>query len=136
MTGTTAELAVTGLDALRRVHREETATFTPYRTAGRTPAAGLSWAPIAFDEAAWAGTFFLKFAPGARSDAHVHTHGEQFLVLSGELVDSDGQVLRAGDFVNYPVDSEHSSIAPDGCVLLVILKGPSRAPGKPSQEQN
>ena len=54
---------------------------------------------------------------------------EEFLVMEGELVDCDGSSFRAGDFVRFLPGSKHSSHTPDGCTLLVILRGNNRALG-------
>ena len=41
----------------------------------------------------------------------------------GELTDDDGTVFKAGDFVRFEPNSEHSSFSENGCTALVILSG-------------
>jgi uncharacterized cupin superfamily protein len=43
---------------------------------------------------------------------------EDFLVLEGELIESDGTVLKAGDFVSYQPGSAHSSRTDSGCLII------------------
>lgn len=87
---------------------------------------GMSWIPLSRDETADHDMFLLRFAPGARSRPHRHEGLEQFLVLEGTLVDDDGTVFGTGDFVRFATGSEHSSHAPDGCLLLVSIRGRNR----------
>ena len=39
-------------------------------------------------------------------------------ILEGELIESDGTVLKKGDFVSYPPDSYHNSRTETGCLLI------------------
>ncbi|MFZ5789930.1 MAG: cupin domain-containing protein [Pseudomonadota bacterium] len=113
------------LDAQRRVIAVKTVELRPDDRYG-APTPGFTWAPLDFDKARGEGLFLLRFAPGARSVPHEHTHGESFLVLEGELHDSDGKIFRAGDFVRYAPGSEHWSVAPEGCLIAVFLRGYNR----------
>lgn len=111
--------------ALRRITPTGTEHFRPYDRYGKT-LPGLTWLPLSQDPATGHDVFLLRFAPGARSLPHEHAGPEEFLVLEGELVDSDGTVLKAGDFVRYDAGSKHHSVSPNGCLLLVILRQPNR----------
>ena len=51
---------------------------------------------------------------------------EEFLVLEGSLVDDDGTVFGAGDSVSFAPGSRHASVAPDGCLIAVFLRGRNR----------
>ena len=62
----------------------------------------------------------MRLAPGARTIAHAHPGYEDFLILEGELTDSDGRVLGRGDFVSYPPGSRHHSSTATGCVIAVF----------------
>jgi quercetin dioxygenase-like cupin family protein len=90
------------------------------------PKPGLSWLPLDFDEARGEGLYLVRFAAGASSLPHEHVFGEAFIVLDGVLIDSDGQELRAGDFVRYAPGSRHFSTSPEGCLLGVFLRGRNR----------
>ena len=113
------------LDGVRRILDIGKAEFRP-RDYGGSPVPGLSWLPLDFDEAKGSGFYLVRFAPGAQSRPHEHVFGEAFIVLEGTLIDSDGRVLEAGSFVHYTPGSRHYSTAPEGCLLAVYLKGPSR----------
>jgi quercetin dioxygenase-like cupin family protein len=113
------------LDAVREIVDIGSAAFRP-RSYGGVPVPGLSWLPLDFDEAKGSGFYLVRFAPGAQSSPHEHVFGEAFIVLEGRLIDSDGQELKTGAFVNYAPGSRHYSTAPEGCLLAVYLKGPSR----------
>jgi anti-sigma factor ChrR (cupin superfamily) len=70
------------------------------------------------------GFHVYRMPPGMRTRAHRHNGPEQFLILEGELHESDGTVLRAGDMVFYRDGSEHHSYTPTGCLLAVHISGP------------
>jgi anti-sigma factor ChrR (cupin superfamily) len=84
---------------------------------------GLSWLKLNYDSQAVRGYYLLRFAPGARSLPHIHTALEEFIILEGELVDSDGTTFKKGDFVRFQPGSRHFSISPHGCLILVFLHG-------------
>jgi anti-sigma factor ChrR (cupin superfamily) len=99
--------------------------FRPYDRYG-SAIEGLSWLPLSRDETSDHDMFLLRFAPGARSRPHRHEGLEQFLVLDGLLVDDDGTAFQPGDFVRFASGSEHSSQSPEGCLLLVSIRGRNR----------
>jgi anti-sigma factor ChrR (cupin superfamily) len=61
---------------------------------------------------------------GMKTLGHRHNGHEQFLILEGELHESDGTILRAGDLVFYRDGTEHNSYTPNGCLLAVHIAGP------------
>lgn len=71
--------------------------------------------------------FLLRLKPGACSTPHEHSGYEQFLLLDGKMEDCDGMVFKAGDFVSFEPGSQHYSVSPSGCTLLVILRGQNYA---------
>ncbi|MDZ4093725.1 MAG: cupin domain-containing protein [Paracoccaceae bacterium] len=73
------------------------------------------------------GFHVYRMPAGMTTRAHRHNGHEQFLILEGELIESDGTVLRAGDLVFYRDGSEHHSHTPNGCVLAVHIAGPETA---------
>jgi quercetin dioxygenase-like cupin family protein len=111
--------------ALRRITPTGAEHFRPDERYGR-PLPGITRLPLSHDKASSDDVYLIRFAPGARSLPHEHAGPEEFLVLEGELVDSDGTVLKAGDFVHYDAGSKHHSVSPNGCLLLVILRQPNR----------
>lgn len=72
------------------------------------------------------GFHVFRMAAGARTDAHEHTEDEEFLVLSGELMDNDGTVYREGDLVWMRKGTQHDSWTEKGCTLAVYIGTPER----------
>lgn len=67
------------------------------------------------------GFHVYKMDPGTSSRPHQHSGHEEFLILSGELVDNDGTVYRSGDLVWLKEGTQHSSYTKDGCVIAVYI---------------
>lgn len=67
------------------------------------------------------GFHLYRMPPGMRTRGHRHNGAEQFLILEGELHESDGTVLRAGDLAFYADGTEHDSFTPGGCLLAVHI---------------
>jgi len=68
------------------------------------------------------GFYIYRMEPGAVSTPHEHTARENFLILEGELVDNDGFVYRAGDFVMLEAGTQHSSTTETGCLIAVFVR--------------
>ena len=47
-----------------------------------------------------------------------HKKLEEYLILEGELIESDGTVLIKGDFVSYAPGTFHNSRTETGCLLI------------------
>ena len=45
---------------------------------------------------------------------------EEFLILEGDLVDSDGTKFGPGDFVSYEAGTHHNSWTEGGCLIAVF----------------
>lgn len=71
------------------------------------------------DEVARA-TSIVRYAPGSAFSAHVHTGGEEYLVLDGVFQDEHGD-FPAGTYVRNPPQSSHTPSAADGATILVKL---------------
>ena len=65
------------------------------------------------------GFYVYRMPPGHTTTAHVHEHGEEFLVLEGELRDHDGHVYRTGDLVWLAPGTKHCSTSAEGCLVAV-----------------
>ena len=112
---------------LRQIISTQAEEFKPYDRYGE-PIAGMSW--VALSGELLNGEFecfMLRMDAGAQSKPHQHTGFEEFLVMQGELIDCDGKAYCTGDFVRFLPGSKHSSHSPNGCTLLVILRGNNRA---------
>ncbi len=71
------------------------------------------------DEVARA-TSIVRYDPGSHFSAHVHTGGEEFLVLDGVFQDEHGD-FPAGAYIRNPPESRHTPGAKEGCTILVKL---------------
>ena len=88
---------------------------------------GMSWHKISYNKKnGGQGTYILKMEPGAKSLPHEHNGFEEFLMLEGELTDTDGKIFKKGDFVTFEPGSTHSSHSKDGCLILVFMRGINR----------
>ena len=115
------------LDAsLRQITTTTKDQFKPYDRYGDI-IPDLSWIPLSGELLNGSyECFLLRMAPGSRSRPHEHTGHEEFMMLEGELIDCDGQRFKRGDYVHFQPGSKHSSTTPQGCTLLVILRGNNR----------
>jgi len=72
------------------------------------------------DEVARA-TSLVRYAPNSTFSPHVHSGGEEFLVLEGVFGD-EHQNYPAGSYVRNPIGSSHSPrVGNEGCIILVKL---------------
>jgi quercetin dioxygenase-like cupin family protein len=72
------------------------------------------------DEVAVA-TSLVRYAPGAKFDAHVHTLGEEFVVLEGVFSDEHGD-YPVGSYLRNPPGTSHTPHSDPGCVIFVKLR--------------
>jgi anti-sigma factor ChrR (cupin superfamily) len=71
------------------------------------------------DEVARA-TTIVRYAPGSHFSSHVHTGGEEFIVLDGVFQDEHGD-FPAGSYIRNPPQSKHTPGSEPGCVIMVKL---------------
>ena len=71
------------------------------------------------DEVARA-TTIVRYDAGSSFAPHVHSGGEEFLVLSGVFQDESGD-FPAGSYVRNPPQSSHKPSSANGCTILVKL---------------
>ena len=107
----------------RKVANIHEAEFTPFVFA-EGKALGDSILQLNPDEPFGNGFHVYRMPAGMTTCGHRHVGPEHFLVLEGELVDSDGKVFRAGDLVYYRDGTEHHSYTPNGCTLAVHITAP------------
>jgi anti-sigma factor ChrR (cupin superfamily) len=113
------ELSVMSEVEGRLVVNAHTTPFLPYDLEGPVQPE-MTWLPVSFDAATGQGCYLMRMEPGAITIAHDHPGMEEFLVLEGDLVDSDGTVFTAGDFVSYEAGTHHNSWTKKGCLLAVF----------------
>jgi anti-sigma factor ChrR (cupin superfamily) len=65
-------------------------------------------------------TSIVRYAPASHFSAHVHSGGEEFLVLDGVFQDEHGD-FPAGSYVRNPPQSSHTPGSAAGCTILVKL---------------
>jgi len=81
---------------------------------------GISWLSLSLDEQSGSGCYAMRMEPGAVTVAHDHVGWEEFLIVEGDLVDSDGTVFGPGDFVSYKPGTHHNSHTEGGCLIAVF----------------
>ncbi len=106
----------------RKITKLNNLKFKPFDKYGK-PIKGWSWNKISFNKKTNFGTYVSKLKPGTKTLPHIHSGYEEFLILKGELIDSDGKVFRKGDFVSYKPNSRHSSFTKKGCLILTFMRG-------------
>ena len=105
----------------RKITNPLNVKFEPFDNYG-TSIPGMSWHKISYNQEIGQGSYILKMEPGAKSLPHKHINYEEFLVLNGELIDSDSKIFKKGDFITFEPGSTHSSYTKTGCLLLVFQK--------------
>ncbi len=107
----------------RRIANIRTAAFTPFVY---PDGLALGDTVLQLDDGKELGIGFhvYRMPPGMTTRGHRHNGDEQFLILEGELHESDGTIFRAGDMVFYRDGTEHNSFTPNGCLLAVHIAGP------------
>jgi len=65
-------------------------------------------------------TTIVRYAPNSQFSSHVHTGGEEFIVLEGVFEDDYG-AWPTGSYIRNPPGSEHTPGSKPGCVILVKL---------------
>lgn len=78
------------------------------------------WLPVTYDHKTGRGSYFFQMLPGCETKPHVHQGFEEFYVLEGEGVESDGTVIKAGDFISYQPGTYHKTVSAMGLLALVV----------------
>jgi len=65
-------------------------------------------------------TTIVRYAPGSHFSPHVHSGGEEFIVLDGVFQDEHGN-YPAGSYVRNPPTSRHTPGSEPGCTIFVKL---------------
>ena len=106
----------------RKITKLKDIKFEPFDKYGKL-IKGWSWHKISFDEKTNFGTYISKLDPGTQTVPHIHKGNEEFLIIDGELIDSDGEIFKKGDFISYEPNSSHSSYTEKGCLILTFMRG-------------
>jgi anti-sigma factor ChrR (cupin superfamily) len=92
--------------------------------------AGVEWKMLMEDPASGMFTALMRWEPGAELPFHEHTEIEQTYVLSGRLVDDDGE-SGPGQFVWRRKGSRHTARSPEGATTLAFFLKPNKFFDKP-----
>ncbi|TWX71358.1 cupin domain-containing protein [Colwellia sp. C1TZA3] len=65
-------------------------------------------------------TSIVRYAKGSKFSAHVHTGGEEFVVLDGVFQDDSGD-FPTGSYIRNPPQSSHTPRSDNGCIIFVKL---------------
>ncbi len=65
-------------------------------------------------------TSIVRYAPSSQFSAHVHTGGEEFIVLEGVFQDEHGD-FPEGSYIRNPPQSRHTPGSAPGCTIMVKL---------------
>jgi mannose-6-phosphate isomerase-like protein (cupin superfamily) len=103
----------------RQIVASASANLLPYDLEGPLQP-DIGWLPLSYDRRLGQGSYLMRLQPGARTIAHEHLGFEDFIILEGELIDSDRRVLRPGDFVSYRPGTRHNSWTETGCLIAVF----------------
>ena len=109
----------------RRIIPTAGTEFLPYDLEGPLQP-DISWLPISYDRKTGEGSYLMRLQRGARTIAHEHPGFEEFVILEGELTDSDGRIFRTGDFVSFLPGTRHNSWTETGCLIAVFEWRPGK----------
>lgn len=65
-------------------------------------------------------TTIVRYAPESKFSSHVHSGGEEFIVLDGVFEDDYGN-WPAGSYIRNPPQSSHTPGSKQGCIIFVKL---------------
>ena len=90
-----------------------------------TPTKGIDMKILLEDKESGSLTALFRWEPGTALPLHEHVEIEQTYVLSGSIVDDEGEV-RTGDFVWRPKGNRHLARSPNGALVLSFFLKPNR----------
>jgi len=101
----------------RKIIDTNTASYEVYDFGG--PALpGVLQLDLSYDQKSGHGAYMIKMEPGTVTTSHVHQVREEYLIMEGDLVESDGTELGPGDYVIYEPGTEHNSSTVNGCTIV------------------
>ena len=100
-----------------------------------TPTAGIDMKILLQDKESGLLTALFRWAPGTELDLHEHVEIEQTWVLSGSIIDDEGEV-REGNYVWRPAGNRHLARSPNGALVLSFFLKPNRFLTGPSAGKN
>ena len=100
-----------------KVIKTKSAEFYAYDFAGPV-LEGVYQLDLSYDRKTGHGAYLVKMEPGTITTAHVHELREEYLILEGDIIESDGTVLGPGDYIIYEPGSEHNSRTETGALII------------------
>jgi anti-sigma factor ChrR (cupin superfamily) len=100
-----------------------------------TPTPGIDMKVLLQDKESGLLTALFRWAPGTSLDLHEHMEIEQTWVLSGAIVDDEGEV-REGNYVWRPAGNRHLARSPEGALVLSFFLKPNKFLEGPSAGKN
>ena len=108
----------------RHITHAASLPLQPYDLEGPDQLRSIRWLPIRYDRRSGCGSYYFQMLPGSVTKPHTHPNYEEFYVIEGEAIESDGTVLKAGDFVSFRPGSFHNTRTETGCLLIVFEWAP------------
>lgn len=65
-------------------------------------------------------TSIVSYDPNSKFSSHIHTGGEEFIVLDGVFQDEHGD-FPVGSYIRNPPESSHTPRSDEGCMIFVKL---------------
>ena len=90
-----------------------------------TPTPGIDMKVLMQDDSSGLLTALFRWAPGTQLPLHEHVEIEQTYVLSGSIVDDEGEV-REGDYVWRPKGNRHLARSPNGALVISFFLKPNK----------
>jgi len=88
---------------------------------------GLEWYLMTYNRATGKGTYLLRYQPNTKTKPHQHMVLEEFIILSGKLFDSCGDVYRENNVVQFGQNTTHYTYTKKTpCVVFVVSGGENR----------
>ncbi|MFT5219111.1 MAG: mannose-6-phosphate isomerase-like protein (cupin superfamily) [Gammaproteobacteria bacterium] len=101
----------------RQIIDTNTAKFDIYDFGG-SALKGVYQLDLTYDRKTGHGAYMIRMEPGTVTTKHIHSIREEYLIMEGDVVESDGTVLAPGDYVIYEPGTEHNSRTVGGCTLI------------------
>lgn len=90
-----------------------------------TPTPGIDMKVLMQDESSGLLTALFRWQPGTQLPLHEHVEIEQTYVLSGSIVDDEGEA-REGNYVWRPKGNRHLARSPHGALVISFFLKPNR----------
>lgn len=90
-----------------------------------TPTKGIDMKILLIDEESGLLTALFRWAPGTELPRHEHVEIEQTYVLSGSIIDEEGEVT-SGNYVWRPKGNKHIARSPNGALVLSMFLKPNK----------